>query len=296
MKKFVGLVCLLVTTLSVFCQTQVLIQDTFRPMSKGLFNAFTTLVPKAALADIEKDWTKYLSENNKAKPLAVNGEINIVGVSLKNISPKPINIYSKLRETMEGVKLSVWFTENDSVFISTDSADEKHLAVRKYLRDFVIRELKQTATTVLNAQKEKQSALEKELSAGIKLEEKANKKINENQRAIQRAKDEIVSVNDDVQRKDEQIYSQKGMVENTATDANANKGAKQTLKNLGKDKKKLKGQIELQNKNIDRSEADIRNEQRNITLLKQKQDLKNADLEKQKQLVREAENTLNSIQ
>lgn len=296
MKKSVVLALSLLASIFSFCQTQVLIEDTLRSMSKGRFNGFITVVPKAVLKDIEKDWAKYLAEGGKAKPVAVNGEINMVGALVKNISPKPLNIYSKLLETLDGVKLSAWFTENDSVFISKDSIGEQRLAVQKYLRDFVIRELKQTATAELNNEKDKQFSLEKELSSLIKLEEKSNKKINENQRAIEQAKEETTSINSDVQRKDDQIYAQKEMVQSTATDANANKGAKQTLKNLGKDKKKLRKQIELLSKNIDRLNTQIRDEQRNIANVKQQQELKISDLEKQKQIIRNGEGKLNSIQ
>ncbi len=296
MKKSVGLAFLLFVSICSFCQTQVLIEDTLRPISKGLFNGYSTVVAKAALKDVEKDWTKYIAEGSKAKAVAVNGEINIVGASVKNISPKPLIIYSKLLETTEGVKLSAWFTENDSVFISKDSVGEKHLAVQKYLRDFVVRELKQAATAELNTEKEKQTALEKELAGFVKLEEKSNKKISENQRSIQRANDNISSTNEDIQRKDGQISSQKSMVQTTAADANANKGAKQTLKDFENDKKKLQNQIEAQGKTIDRLEKEIRDEQRNIADMRQKQELKSTDIEKQKQTVRNAEAKLNGIQ
>lgn len=296
MKKSLGSAFLLFISIASFCQTPILIEDTLRPMSKGLFNGYSTLVTNATLKAIEKDWPKYLAEGGKAKSVTTNGEIIIVGASIKNISPKPVTIYSKLLGTTQGVKLSAWFTENDTVFISKDSASEKHLAIEKYLRDFVIRELKQAAADELNTEKEKQIALEKELAVFVKLEEKSNKKINENQRAIQRANDAIATISSDEQHKDEQINAQKGMVENTAADANANKGARQTLKDLKNDKKKLQKQIEAQGKIIDRLEKEIRYNQRTISDMKQKEELKSADIEKQKQTVRTAEAKLNSIQ
>ena len=296
MKKSIAIISLLFISIVSFCQTQVLIEDTLRPMSKGLVNGYSTIITKATIKDVEKDWTKYMMEGAKTKPVSSNGEINMVGAVVKNISTKPINIYSKLLETLEGVKLTAWFTENDSIFISKDSNSEQHLAVQKFVRDFVIRELKGAATKELNAEREKQKVFEKELAGFIKLEEKSNKKISENQRAIQRAKDNITSTNGDIQRKEEQIISQKGMVEKTAADPNANKGAKQTQKDLESGKKKLQNQNESQGKIIDRLEKEIREEQRNIEDMKKKEDLKKADIEKQKLMVLNAETKLNAIQ
>lgn len=296
MKKFIALALLFFISANSFSQTQILIEDTLRPMSKGLFNSYATTIAKATLKDVEKDWTKYLAEGSKAKPISANGEINMVGALVKNISTKPLNIYSKLLETLEGVKITAWFTSNDTVFILKDSNSEQHLAVQKFIRDFVIRELRQAATIELASEKVKQTALEKELADGIKLEEKSTKKISANQRAIQRANDNISSTNEDIQRKDGQISSQKSMVETTAADANANKGAKQTLKTLESGKKKLQKQNDTVGKNIDELEKQIRDEQRSIADGKKKQDLKNADIEKQKQVVRAAETKLSNIQ
>ena len=85
------------------------------------------------------------------------------------------------------------------------------------------------------------------------------------------------------------------MVERTASDQNANKGAKQTMKELESEKKKLQKGIETQNKNIDSMNKQIRDEERNLAEGKEQQKSKIAEMEKQKRVVLAVQTKLENI-
>lgn len=266
-------------------QKQITIEEAVKPMSKDSQPAFVVVIPQIKLADVEKDWLKYISTGSKGKASVVNGENRQPLVLVKNISPKPLSIYSKLLETSEGVKLTVWFTENDTLFISKQQNNDQALAIENYLRDFAVKEYQDVVKAELNTEQQIQTDLTKQLNALIKEQEKSAKKVSESNRAIQKSNDNIATNNGDIQSLSYKISDQKGMVERTASDANANKGAKQTLKDLENQKKKLQNQNKTESKNIDNMNKTIREEERKIADYKEKVIAQNAQIEAQKQKV-----------
>ncbi len=294
MKKIL-FAALCVVTVSAFAQKPVtLSEDTFA-MSKGTQTGFQVEIPQITMIEAEKQWLKYVSTGSKGKATVLNGENTQTGVVNPNVSPNPFIVYSKLLETTEGVRLTTWFTENDTVFISKQLNNDQDLAVQKYIRDFAVAAYQDAVKDELKAEQDKQKALEKELNSLIKEEEKAAKKISESNRAIQKSTDNIATNNADVQDVSYKISDQKGMVERTASDANANKGAKQTLKDLENQKKKLQSQSEAENKNIDAMNKTIREEERKIADLKEKGNSKTTQIEQQKQKVKEVQSKLDGI-
>lgn len=109
-------VALCVVSVSVFAQKQItVLEDTFA-MSKGTQTGFQVVVPQITLIEAEKQWLKYVATGTKVKATAVNGENIQPGAVNPNVSPKPFTIYSKLLETTEGVRITAWLTENDTIF------------------------------------------------------------------------------------------------------------------------------------------------------------------------------------
>lgn len=286
---------LLIASSALFAQKPVTVEESSRTFSKGSATAYSATIPQSTLKDAEKDWMKYIASGSKLKTTLVNGEYILLGAVNKNVSPNPFNVYSKLLETTEGINLTVWLTENDTVFISKELSPDKALAAEKFVRDFVVQEYRETVDAELKTENDKLEALEKEKDNLIKAEEKSAKKISEAQRSIQKSKDNINSGNAELQNLSYKISSQKSMVERTASDQNANKGAKQTMKELESEKKKLQKGIETQNKNIDSMNKQIRDEERNLAEGKEQQKSKIAEIEKQKQVVLAVQTKLENI-
>ncbi len=282
-------------SLCISAQKPITIEESVRPMSKDSQPSFTVEIPEVTLADVEKDWLKYVSSKSKGKATVVNGENLQPAAINKNISPNPFNVYSKLLATSNGVTLTAWFTENDTDFISKANKNGSELAIEKYLRDFAAEQYREVVEAQLKTEQGVQNNLSKELDALIKEQEKSGKKVSESNRSIQKCNDNIATNNADIQSVSYKINDQKGMVERTAADANANKGAKQTLKDLENQKKKLQKQNETENKNIDSFNKTIREEERKIADVKEKITAKSAQIEQQKQKVSEVEQKLKGI-
>lgn len=294
MKRVVLLLFLPFVTLLSFSQS-IIITETPASFSKGTHISYQTDILQATLKGLEKDWTKYISTGSKSKVVIANGEYAITGAINKNISPASFNIYSKLLETTTGVKLTAWFTENDSTYLSKETNADQAMAIEKFIRDFAVAEYQDAVKSELKLESDNLSELEKELNGYIKEEEKAAKKVSESNRSIQRSNDNIASNNANIQNVSFKISDQMGMVERTASDANANKGAKQTLKDLENEKKKLQKSIETENKNIDNMNKQIRESERSIAENKEKQKTVFGKIEKQKQVVQAVQSKLDNI-
>jgi len=281
--------------LAVCAQTQVTVTEGKQLMSKGIQPSLLVEIPQVTLAEVEKDWLKYLGKESKEKNTTTGMEQRQAGIINDNISGKPFNVYSKVVEVSGGVHLTVWFTENDTVFFSKESDSERQLAVEKFVYDFGVREYRQTVQKELNNEQKKQSALENKLAGLIRAEEQSRKKIGENERSIQKEKEAGVTNTSDRNTTTSKIEDQKDMVDYTSSDPNATKGAKKTLKELENDKKKSQNLTENQGKNIDTWNKENRAEERLIIESREDQLLTVQDINIQKQKVQEVQVKLDSI-
>lgn len=294
--KQVLFACLCVVSLTAFAQNQINVTRNAQPMCKDTQQVlFATLIPQTNLQDAEKNWLKYIAGGSKGKAIVVNGDHLQTGVVNKNILANPFDIYSKLRETTEGVQLTVWFPENSAFFGSKEQGTGVNAAMEKYVRDFGVQEYKRAVQRELKAEQNKLKKLEGELATLIKAEEKSIKTVSENDRTTGRANDAIATNNSDLQNSSDKISGQKNNVALTASDANATKGAKKTLGEMEGDKKDLQRQNEKQGRQMDSRDKENRAEERSMVTSKENQTTKTAVIAEQKLVVAAVQTKLNNI-
>ncbi len=290
-KQFLSLT-LISFALITFSQNAIVVTVSPAPVSMDTQRSFTVVIPQTNLKDVKKDWLKYLSKGSKGKASEVNGVYLQSGAVNKNISAAPFNIYSKVIETMAGVRLNVWLDDRS---VSGRVNNGQHLAVQKFVYDFAVQQYRNAVQMELIVEKGKQKDLEKDLADLIKSEEKSVKTVSQNERSADRAKDAIATNESDIQNSTTKISDQKENVERNASDPNASKGAKKTLGELEGDKKDLQKQNEKQGQSMDNMNKENRAEERNMAISKINQQAKTAALEKQKQVVREVQIKLDNI-
>jgi hypothetical protein len=278
-----------------FSQTVITVDTLTSLMSQGTHLAYHVEIPQVKLKTLEKNWCKYTALESKTKPVLINGEYVQSAAVNRSFSLNPFNVYSKLMDTAGSVSMTVWLSENDTVFISPWSGDEKDIAARKYVRDFALEQYKEAVKLELDAETDRHKQMQKEDEGIISQQEKAAKKISQNQHSIQKAKDDIAKNNADIQTRSHQINDAKDMVERTVSDENANKGAKKTLKDLESDKRKLQKDNENQNKNIDDWGKEIREKEREIADLKQSHEAKLKEIAIQREKVQAVQIKLENI-
>ena len=174
MKAKLILLLFLASASSVFAQKKIEIEESPKLMSKGTYPSFAAEIPQAKLKDVDKAWRKYIATGTKGKIVEAGDEINLAGAVNKNISATTFNIYSKLLETTEGVRVTAWLNYGDSVYISKEQNNDKDLAAQKYILDFANDQYREAVKVELKKEQEKIKALEGEMKDLIKEEEKSN--------------------------------------------------------------------------------------------------------------------------
>jgi hypothetical protein len=255
----------------------------------------SVLIPDAKLKNVQKDWERYAGAGSRGKASSAQGQYTQYGAINQNISPDPFNITARLLATTDGVRVSIWLSDNNNFQNAKASAPDRNLALKKYLRDFAVAEYRQAVTDEKNNAMEKQKGIENELTKLIKEEEKSGKRIERDRASIHHTNDAITTSNLDIQSLTAKIESQKGMVDNNAADPNASKGARKTLKELEDQKKDLQKLNDKRGKEIMNWSDEIRADERAIADLKEREISKKVDIEKQKQVVQEIQTKLDSI-
>lgn len=280
-------------SITAFSQNPIVVTVSPAPVSMDTLRSFVVVIPQTILKDVEKDWLKYLRRGSKGKATEANGVNLQTGAVNKNISAEPFNVYSRLISTTGGVRLNVWLGE---ISISKVPNSGQHLAVQKYVYDFVVQQYRHAVEAELKTERAKQQKLGNDLAGYIKSEEKSTKTVNANERTTERAKDAITTNNGDIQNSTDKISDQKQNVERNASDQNASKGAKKTLAELEDEKKDLQKENEKKSEKMYDRNKENRKEVRNIENSHENQANTAAALEKQKQVVHDVQTKLDNIQ
>ena len=249
MKKIILAVSLL--TISVTFAQQLIEVKVDSTMVNRVNQSFSVDIPQVTLKDVKNDWLKYTAKGSSGKASVVNEEYIQTGAVNKNIAPGPFTVYSKIIETPAGVRLTAWLSQNNIVSASGVANSNQNLAVQKYMRDFAVMEYQDAVKAELKKEQNKLATLEKGLADLIKSEEKSTKTMSANGRSNERADDKIATNRSDIKSSSDKIEDQKDMVQKTAADPNASKGAKKTLAELESDKRDLQKENDKQSKKIE---------------------------------------------
>ena len=283
-------------SLVAFAQKEITVDETMKTMSKGSQNGYVTDIPQGKLKEVTSGWKKYVKRESKNNIEEANSEIIMRGTTIPNISTNPIYVYARLLETDQGVMLTAFFSDDDSVFISTAKSEEKSIAIKKFLKDFVIQQYKVAVYHEQDAEKKKLLKLEDDLDDLIKANEKANKRINEDERKIDKNKDEIAANRKEQEARAGEVANQKEVVRTLSTSPGEEKNlSEKKLKDLEKEKKKLEKKGENLHEDVEDLQSDIRQERRLIEKNEDAQKAKKEDISSQKDVIRGVEKKLNGI-
>lgn len=296
MKNIHFLLLLLILPVAGFSQTSIKVKEGSAAMSKGSHNAFEAEIPQSNAKDIEHDWKRRLNAGSKAKLTETNGEIAVRGWEDKEITQNTFNVYSIVASTPTGVKITVWFTYNDTTFFSTSSGKQEATLASRFVRDFAAAEYYLTIKNLHQKERDKLDKLKDDLERNIRLEEKSNQKVTENKRAIARAQDDLATNDNDQKETTANIT----LLETEVTKARAGnaevyKAATKSLEEQQDAKKKLQARAEDLHKKMDGWNKEIATEGRSIAAAKQGETLATDAILKQKQLIKDLEAKLKAI-
>jgi hypothetical protein len=287
---------LLCSSFILSAQQQLVVVDSAREFSKGLYNSYQVFIPETKVKDIQRDWLAYLKPLSKDKILMINGEIIASNAVCSNITASPICISSKLLETDKAVRLTVWFAEDSGRYVSQTFNADHHTAAAKFVHDFAVQEYQKVVMVQLNNSKKVEAILENRLKSQVKAEDRSTTKISQNERYIQRNTTDIPH-NESLQKiKTDAIDRQKQiMQEDTTTNPDILKAYRKRLNGLQSDFNKLRNQAEKLHRQIDNWTQGIKDAQRTIEQAKKSQEGLVAQIETQKGIVQGFQNKYDAI-
>jgi len=279
-----------------FAQKPIVVEEVIKEMSKGMQSGFEVLVPEVTLREIKSDLSKYIRKGSRGKVEEKNGETFITGAVNKNISPDLFTVYVKRLEVDDGVKLTAFFTADDTLFFTTSLNPDQGLAIKKYLKDFAVAQYRELVSSELGLQQRKLQDMEMQFENLVKAKQKSERTINESKRTIELNKKEIVQNNFLDSLKAIEVLNQRQAVykiKNSGTEEEKLESKK--LKSLESEKRKLEKEKETLELEIDLLDNRIEDEQRAIENNLKLQEEKNKEIEKQKNKVALTEEKLSKI-
>ncbi len=128
MKNIPALLLAIFIIPGVFAQQPIRVYEDSITYGKNKYPGVAVTIPEANYEKLQKDWKKELEAKTKSKVVIENGEWSIFGANVKNLSPTPVNIYSKLNNLDSLVELRVAVELKKDVFIERQSTEMLGLA------------------------------------------------------------------------------------------------------------------------------------------------------------------------
>ncbi len=303
MKLFISIISFFIflhSTISAQSIDIVKIENDSIGMSRGIQVAYIVHIPNVTLKDTEQNWKKLFSRKTSSPINIQNNEIQIKKVVLKNITDKPINIYSILVKPQTNEVKLISFFEIDSTFFTPFKTqtieDEKiHFGIQNLLTDFVSNQYYSSLKKELFQSKSELRVAQNKLSKQERLYERFMKDEVGYSQKLDNNNTEIYALTNDLKRTIEQIELKKDAIASIRDNENLYKIGKKQLKSLNKEKKKTQNAIEKLRKDNISSEIKVEKLQKESISIKEEMDNLEIIVEEKQSIVRELERELEKL-
>jgi hypothetical protein len=261
MKKIPSLLLALIFIPGVHAQQPIRVYEDSLTFGKNKFPGVAVTVPEANYEKLEKVWKKELEAKTKSSVVIENGEWSIFGANIKNLSPTPVNIYSRLNNMDSLVELRVAVELKKDVYIENKSTEM--LGLQNYLKDFSKNQYIETAGSQLKVEEDTLHQLKKLLSGYEKDESSLNENIKSAKKTIKEEEDNISAFNAELETLNVEIDNQNAQY-TAMTDGKVKEDKAKYIKDLDKRKKKLGNDIESSEKKIKKANREIEDADKEI--------------------------------
>lgn len=211
MKSKLLLVFLILIPLSgLRAQIPINVSDDSLKIGKTLLPGLSVNIPESDFDKTIERWKKELQSGTKSKVVMENNEMSIFGANLKNISPNPLNVYSKLIRQDSMLKLSVSLEKKKDEYIERSTSVAEFIKLQDYLKQFAKDQYIEVAKAQSDAEDKKLYNLQKELTSLENEKSKLLKSIETDKALIVSEQDNITLQNNELQTVDAAIKEQGG--------------------------------------------------------------------------------------
>jgi hypothetical protein len=253
---FSFIIIMIFSCICVKAQKPISVTEESLSFGKGTFPCLTVTIPEVNYENTMKSWTKELQSGTKSKVVKEGNEMTIFGAKIKDISPNPVNVYSKMSSIDSMVKISVAFETKKDVYIEKNTNETDVDKAKTYLKNFAKEEYLELAKDQSDAEDKKLHDLQKEVSSLDrekshlqKLIESANTIIFNEKQNLAVQQNELNSISDEMVEQNKQMSSPEAdAVKKEKTDY---------INSLEKRKKKAESAIESSQDKINKANTEI---------------------------------------
>lgn len=296
MKRSYLILCLalLVAAPGLFGQKPIKVLEDSVQFGNYIYPGFNVTIPEAGYDKILKDWTKTQENGTKSKVQTENGEMTIFGAIIKEVSPAPVNIYSRMMNEDTLTRLLVCIELKKDQYVEPASGDIQLTAAKNYLKEFAksqymdfIKEELAAEEKILRSLKNELGSLESSKARNQRTAKNKRNTVNDEQEKLLVKHNELSLLSNEIINKNNEMMA---MPVGAGRDAMATQ-----VDELEKRRKKLQKEISQGENRISKAKSDIDQADRAIPRNENEQSVMKSKIDAQQAVVQSFIDKLNNV-
>ena len=295
MKSISTLVFLVfISSIGIKAQKPVLVSEDSLKIGKGRLPGLSVIIPEVNYEKTLKIWIRELESGTKSKIVTENNEMSIFGAKIKEVSPNPVNVYSKMTNLDSALKLNVSFEVKKDQYIERSSGETDLIKAKNYLKEFAKNQYINLAKDQADAEDKKLRDLQRELSSLEKEKSRFQKSIQSENTSIVTEKDNIAIQNNELASVSAEIIEQNKQL-GSMEEGTTKKEKTDYINGLEKRRKKVQSSIESSENRINKANHEIDKANAEIPRNDKMQEQVNDKIEKQQAVYQKFEDKIKTI-
>jgi len=237
-------------------QKPIIVSEDSLQIGNGLIPGLSVTIPEADYDKALKAWIRELQAGTKSKVNTENGEMQILGAKIRDISRNAISVYSKLERLDSILILYASFETSKDQYITSATVEPEFSKVHNFMKEFAKNQYIELAKEQADAEEKKLKDLQKELSSLENEKSRMQKGIQNDNSSIASEKENIAIQTNELNTVSAAIVEQNGLLA-SMEEGPAKKEKEAQIKELEKRKKKAQNSIESSEKKIGRADSGI---------------------------------------
>jgi chromosome segregation ATPase len=238
-------------------QKPILVADDSMKIGKSTMPAISVTIPEADYEKTLKIWIRDLQAGTRSKASTENSEITIFGAEKKEISPAPINIYSKLINRDSLLQLIVSYELKKDQYIQKSGTGLEYAKAQKYLKEFARDQYITVVKDQVDVEDKKLRDLQREVSSLEREKTRLQKSIQSNNSTITDEKGNIAIQKNELTTVSASLVEQNQLLSTIDSASPAYKEKATVIKDLEKREKKALNSIESSENKINKASNEI---------------------------------------
>lgn len=268
--KLIAVLLILIPVSGIMAQIPLIVSEDSLKIGKNLLPGFSVNIPESDYDKTLDAWKRELQASTKSKVVTENNEMSIFGAILKNLSPNPMNVYSRLIRLDSMLQLYVSMEKKKDEYIERATSVAEYIKVKDYLKQFAKDQYIVVAKAQADAEDKKLYNLQKELSSLENEKSRMQKSIQSDKDIITVDNNNISFQNDELRAVEAALKEQNNLL-STMEEGAARKEKSEQIKELEKRKRKALSSIESSENRVAKARNDIDKVNNEIPINEQKQ-------------------------